>query len=310
MDIRELLKRIRCGLHDRMTELQVPGRSSRLSPAFVYDLAKIAVKEIVWRLPSPCDRLACRFLVWAGFYNQSALVYLKAQPSNRTSRTLSGPFKGMRYYPVSTGGEFLPKVTGTYERELHEAIEDLCQTPFDQVVDIGAAEGYYAVGLALRLRNAQVYCFDGNPGSHWLLRRNARLNDVSDRVFPGHWCSHETLSRVLRKASQSLLICDCEGGEEELLCPRRVPELLRTTMIVEIHDFPAPGRRSTLLHERFSKTHCIATAVAVARSREDLPLNLDLSEQEVQDATYEGRPLGMQWFVMVPRMNSERRLVS
>jgi len=305
MNIREVLRRNRSWLHGRMTALQVPGRSSRLSPAFSYDLAKLAVKEIVWRLPSPCDRLACRCLVWAGLYNKSALIYLTVTRSDRTFRTISGPFKGMRYYPVSTGGEFLPKVTGTYERELHQAIEGFCESQFDQVVDIGAAEGYYAVGLALRLRNARVYCFDGNPGSHWLLRRNARLNYVSDRVIPGHWCSHETLSQVLRNAGRTLLVCDCEGGEEDLLCPRLVPELLRTTMIVEIHDFPPPGRKSRLLHERFSKTHRIETAVAVARSREDVPLDLDLSEQEVQDATCEGRPLGMEWFVMVPWIECE-----
>ena len=57
------------------------------------------------------------------------LYTLGRRDSDRTFRTLSGPFKGMRYYPISTGGEFLPKVTGTYERELHEAIEDLCQDP-------------------------------------------------------------------------------------------------------------------------------------------------------------------------------------
>ena len=74
---------------------------------------------------------------------------------------LSGPFKGMRYPLRSSGqGGLLPKLLGTYERELSPAIERLISDRPTLVVNVGAAEGYYAVGLALRAPQAQVIAFE------------------------------------------------------------------------------------------------------------------------------------------------------
>src|SRR6478672_6897407 len=62
-----------------------------------------------------------------------------------------GPFKGMKYPGVnSVGSALIPKLLGSYERELHPLIDSICAGQYDQVVDIGCAEGYYAVGLAMR----------------------------------------------------------------------------------------------------------------------------------------------------------------
>src|SRR5688500_985732 len=64
-----------------------------------------------------------------------------------------GPFHGMTY-PESAVGlaeQLVPKLLGSYECELHGALEQVIQGDYEQVVDIGAADGYYAVGLARAL---------------------------------------------------------------------------------------------------------------------------------------------------------------
>lgn len=61
---------------------------------------------------------------------------------------LSGPFKGLMYPRESVGSAWAPKLLGTYESELSPTIERIVSGGYRSVVDIGAAEGYYAVGLA------------------------------------------------------------------------------------------------------------------------------------------------------------------
>jgi len=69
-----------------------------------------------------------------------------------TNRTVaSGPFRGMRYVARAYHSAYHAKLLGTYEMELHGIVEELCRETPGIIVDVGAAEGYYAVGLAMRL---------------------------------------------------------------------------------------------------------------------------------------------------------------
>src|SRR5271170_2035809 len=62
----------------------------------------------------------------------------------------AGLFQGLRLLPdVSWGvGDNAAKLVGLYEAELHPALHDLALTPPPVVINVGCAEGYYAVGLA------------------------------------------------------------------------------------------------------------------------------------------------------------------
>src|SRR5262245_41340678 len=68
-----------------------------------------------------------------------------------------GPFAGMVYPDhAAVGSTLYPKLLGSYERELHQTVDDIVRLGYDTVVDIGAAEGYYAVGLAMKMPGTQV----------------------------------------------------------------------------------------------------------------------------------------------------------
>jgi hypothetical protein len=76
---------------------------------------------------------------------------------------LGGPFRGMKYSRdslLSRNG--IPILFGSYELELHTVIEEAIAKRFERIIDIGCAEGYYAVGLARRT-GAIVYAFDCDP---------------------------------------------------------------------------------------------------------------------------------------------------
>ena len=72
-------------------------------------------------------------------------------------RIAEGFFKGMIYHPVATCGNPGNKLIGTYEKELLPNLIVLHDNPPKCVFDVGAAEGYYAVGCAVRWKDCEVY---------------------------------------------------------------------------------------------------------------------------------------------------------
>src|SRR5262245_457133 len=82
---------------------------------------------------------------------------------NMHGKVQSGPFIGMEILPdVSwNDGDISSKILGTYEQELHPIIEHeikrLRRMDKPKIVNVGTAEGYYAVGMAMQVPKAVVY---------------------------------------------------------------------------------------------------------------------------------------------------------
>src|SRR5215204_4418004 len=66
-----------------------------------------------------------------------------------------GPFAGMRYLS-ETRDPILPKLVGSYEAEIQPWIRAAITQRYRRVIDVGCAEGYYAVGMALALPDAKI----------------------------------------------------------------------------------------------------------------------------------------------------------
>ena len=45
------------------------------------------------------------------------------------------------------GSVLIPKLLGSYEQELQPLLQRLAAQNYSEIVDIGCAEGYYAIGL-------------------------------------------------------------------------------------------------------------------------------------------------------------------
>lgn len=209
-----------------------------------------------------------------------------------------GPFQGMRYLRYSTEGCHIPKIIGTYESPLHSHIQAAVARGYDVVLNIGAADGYYAVGFALRLPAARIHAHDINREAHHYCRRLADLNGVADRIVIGHAFHGEDFARF---AGQRVLVfCDIEGAELELLDPARHPALTGMDIIVELHDFNDQNT-SRQVTDRFAATHDI---VLVPNSDRDAvpPAFLDTQSHIAQLlALWEGRPGPTPWAVMRAR---------
>ena len=199
----------------------------------------------------------------------------------------SGPFAGMKYLESATGSQLFPKILGSYEEPLHPWIEDAIKKNYAQVVDVGCAEGYYAVGMALKLPGGSIHAYDTDNVALSLCGELAQLNDVADRVSLHSECTYQELQR--RITQDTLIICDIEGYELSLLKPDKVPALASADMIVEAHDFLyGYGSITEELIKRFGKSHKIEILVDYPRDpagysvlqHQDLSIQRDLIDEK------------------------------
>jgi len=206
----------------------------------------------------------------------------------------TGPFAGLilKNDPRSL---LLPKVLGSYEQELHPALEDLLRRPYTRVVNVGCAEGYYAVGLARRLPGAQVLAADIAATARAHCAALAALNGVGDRV-----ATVEAVAPAESGGERSLWVVDCEGCEQEVLAAVPAERFARADLIVECHDFAVPGI-SDRLRAHFAATHVVETVVQGGRDPNAIPALAPYPEATRWLAVCEFRPEPMQWLVLRAR---------
>lgn len=211
----------------------------------------------------------------------------------------AGPFAGLRYPDWGLTGVdlYAPKVLGSYERELHAAVEAAIADQPPAVVVIGSAEGYYAVGLARRLPGARVLSYDTNPDRGRHVGEIAALNEVAVEAHAEE-CTHETLRDVL--VPRALIVCDCDGCEDVVLDPQAVPALRECSLIVEAHDLLKPGITDRL-RAAFDPTHDIEVVPTRQRFVDDHPELGDIPLVTRQLAISEFRGAPMWWLVLRPR---------
>jgi predicted O-methyltransferase YrrM len=183
----------------------------------------------------------------------SALCAILLREGGR--QVFAGPFAGMTL-PANIAVSGDPKyILGSYEEELHDVLNQIiCMAPA-HIIDIGAAGGYYAVGLAMKIANTTVTAFEAVEEPHWAqLAELASSNGVSRKIIQRGLCTADELAKSCRP--DSFILCDCEGAEEDILQPLVTPALASCTMLVELHEFYRPAVVGTLI-DRFRESHAI-----------------------------------------------------
>jgi len=212
-------------------------------------------------------------------------------------QVVTGPFAGMRVIPnpVWDDGNSGAKLIGSYEFELHKAVRKAISRKPDAVINVGCAEGFYAVGLARRLPDAMVFAMDIDDGSLDQCEENAERNGRKVQTVTGRPGPQDLIRPGYQR---TLYFLDCEGDESELLNKDDCPQLINSDIIVECHDFFYPKIKSHIsssLISRFSDTHDIERIVPQIPNPADYPFlrSLPLGFQLL--AITEKRPSDMAW---------------
>ena len=236
------------------------------------------------------------YMQWRRHHSQKALEAV----ANRYDREVqAGPFAGMRFIELDSAfidEAVTPKILGCYEEELHFALETLIQRGnYHLLVNIGCAEGYYAVGLARRLPDIHGYAFDALAECCRTCEELAKVNAVSDQLTIEGKVDVDQLEQIITQ--RALILIDCEGCEIDLLQPEHIPALTYSDILVEVHDNENPMISETLI-QRFSATHQIETIYPTARQTQIYPNIQFLKPIERVYALWEHREQGNFWLIM------------
>lgn len=210
-----------------------------------------------------------------------------------------GPFAGMTYTRTEYS-QLGPKLLGTYEQEVHDFVRGVIATDPPRVVNVGAAEGYYAVGLLTRTRKARVTAFERSEEAQRLMRELAELNGVAARLAIHDDCTPERLSACLSRYPAAPVLMDVEGGERHLLDPVVLPELVSCEILVEMHEFLAPGVTAQVL-ERFRHTHTVRRVPARERVVRTVPAVGGLSASDRVRVAFERSAEDQEWLWLAPQ---------
>lgn len=211
----------------------------------------------------------------------------------------AGPFTGLAYPPDRLADVDAPvaKLVGCYEQEIADIFAEALADGVEVFVDVGAADGYYAVGMAAKNAHLTTYAYDLSRSARHLCTTVAELNGVADRVRLARRCDAGELAGLPLEGA--LLLCDIEGGEADFFDPRTVELLRRTRVVVEAHDGGTPGLGRRVV-STFEHSHVARAILPQARQPADPRLD-GWSASERASAMTESRRPGDHWLDLVPR---------
>ena len=215
-----------------------------------------------------------------------------------------GPFTGLKYPELtSIGSALYPKLLGSYESELHPWMREVCADGYSEIIDVGCAEGYYAVGLARRIPQAMVYAYDIYEGAQELCTNCAAANRVADRLSVRAAFTADELSGIPIR-QRGLIICDCEGAETQIFTEQTRHQFANWDLLIETHDF-LDITISTRLAGLFQDTHQLRTLTSIDDIQKaktyDYPelAPFDLATRRAILAEF--RPTIMEWLFLTVR---------
>jgi hypothetical protein len=187
---------------------------------------------------------------------------------------------------------------GTYESELHPHLLAFVEAGLDLVIDVGCAEGYYAVGLARLMPEVVVLAHDIDEAARRACTELAARNGVSERVIVGGEFRPDGFEAFAGR--RVLVMVDAEGAELDILQPALSPALARMNVIVETHDVYRAGALETMT-ERFAPTHHIVRVDQQPKLVDMPPWLQELPHLDQLLAVWEWRQRPTPWLVMRPK---------
>jgi len=213
----------------------------------------------------------------------------------------NGFFTGLAVPPkTSWGDDIMPKILGTYEEELFPVFETLKDRSFAALINIGCADGFFAVGLAQRLEFEKVFAIDISSDALEICKENRAANGVTTPFDYMLSIDQPDLERLLADQPDSLVLCDCEGFELELFDGIDSKSIERAVFIIECHDF-VDQSITERIQTALRPTHDLTLIEEGGRNPNAFTELKSLSNSDRWQAMNELRPETMHWIIAKPK---------
>lgn len=219
-----------------------------------------------------------------------------------------GPFKGLKLSSDTWWGKAdkASMFLGLYEREI---LDSLAKIPkqYKTFIDLGAADGYYGVGVLINNHFDRSYCFEISKSGQKAILKNAELNSVSNRIIIHGIAEKDFLKHIpVDQLSKSVLLVDIEGGEFDLFDYNLFEILKNSIIFIELHEWlVVEGDRKLEKLKRDADRHFNITEITTTnRDLSVFPELKNFSDTDRWMICSEGRKQLMTWWRLDPKSES------
>jgi len=195
-------------------------------------------------------------------------------------------------------------IAGSYETEVQTWLGMRVPKGNRDVINVGAGDGLYAIGLLHSGLASRAFCFETNKISRDSIVANSKVNGLGPDalITAGTFTrlqDHESSELQGFKYEDALFIVDVEGAEFDLLDRYFFKSFRRARGIIEMHDNPENRKANLILvAEEFFEVEILNSS---SRNPEDFPLLANLSDDLRWSVMSEGRDKPGEWLGLVPK---------
>jgi 16S rRNA G966 N2-methylase RsmD len=237
---------------------------------------------------------------------QKRILYLtkrlKLQSKNLVQ---SGAYKDMKIGDIAWSEyDYCPKIIGVYENEVQN---ELLKTNCKYIVNLGAGEGYHAIGQILSGTKEQAICFELSKTSRKFLNTNSKINNIENKIKIFEKANNNYLDYLQEKISdidfkECVFLIDIEGDEFNIINNKNLETLKESKLIIEFHEKDKSLNEENLRFiEMLKQFYDLNFLTTTERDFSKIDLLKDFIDIDRWLMASENRIRLMKWIVCVPK---------
>jgi len=213
-----------------------------------------------------------------------------------------GIFKNLKMnHEISWGrGDIASKIYGFYENKIQQKLKDI-NNPI--LIDIGAADGFFAIGSLKSKICEFCYAFEETKKSRENLFKTAQINNVQNKLSIIGKATKDNFFSLLPSEinfSKVTILCDIEGGEFDFFSDEILKTIKYSNIIIEIHKNHNKNLEIVLL-ERVKKYFDVSIIIDNDKNFENVSELHTLNDIDRNLICSEGRSYIGKWWHLSPK---------
>lgn len=227
---------------------------------------------------------------------------------NKYNYTIAyGPFKGMKLSPNPwwSKNDLITQILNVYENHVLEKLIHFSKKKRLDFINIGAGDGYFAIGVAFAKIFKKVYAFEISEIAQDRLRQNIEINKCNDIIDVYGMANFQSLKNIISNNNSAVILIDIEGFEFELLNEELLKFFSNCYFICELHPslvLNGNEKQSQLISRSKNIFNCSIIQRETYNPNQFIELD-QFSDEERLIAFGEGRDNNMKWLVLEPKLH-------
>ena len=196
--------------------------------------------------------------------------------------------------------DLITHILGVYEEHILNQLIKFSKIDDTVFINIGAADGYFAIGAAYSGLFKKVYAFEIQEEGRKILNENAKVNNCDKNILIKSEANFDTLKDLIDIHKSAVVLIDIEGGEFNLLNDETLKLLRDCNIIIELHPAQVNKgyeKQKNLIN--YSKNFFDVSIIKRESYNPNLFQELDqFTDEERLISFSEGRDNNMSWLIL------------